>query len=349
MKKLFSSMMILLILFLLNGCKEKSLNKYLDFNDLFSVKDTLKGVILEKTSSQDSAKYSSFLYSPNGLIVDVGLENEAFFMLDTLTGGKIASGGLIGRGHNEILSIISFDYNSATNKLFVWDIYQKKIHSFDVSKDKILKVARSIDVKEKSNLYRLKVISDSLFIALSFCPDQTIGLISNNGTFISKLPYKVIENNNINYTTKYFNTQIAVSPKKDYIVAVDFMFPSIKLYSIKDNKILPKWGKMVFKPLYNIENGWVKINNDQPFGFLDVFMTKKFIYVSSLGLKCGDWRENKNENSTYTYLLKFDYNGKFINSYILDHYIQVFEFGSDGKTIYGLCGDNKIFKYSITD
>ncbi len=349
MKKLFSSLMTIIILFLLNGCKENISNNYLDFKVISSIKDTLRGVILEKTASQDSANYSSFLYSPNGLIVDAGLENEAFFMLDTLNGSKNSSGGFIGKGHNEILSVISYDYNKATNKLFVWDIYLKKIHSFFVSKDNILKDEISIDVKEKSNLYRLKVISDSLFIGLTFCPDQTIGLISNDGAFKSKLPYKVIENNNLDYSTKYFTTQIAVSPNKDYVVAVDFMFPSIKLYSIIDNKILLNWEKMIFKPIYNVENGWVKINNDQIFGFLDVFMTKNFIYVSTLGLKCGDWRQNKNENCNYTYLLKFDYNGNFLKSYILDHYIQVFQFSSDQNTIYGLCGDNKIYKYLISD
>ncbi|MHC1780615.1 MAG: BF3164 family lipoprotein [Bacteroidales bacterium] len=339
--------LILNIILILACIRDNSQIHYLDFKKVFNVNDTLNGFLLKETSTQDSAWYGRIHIAKEGLIVYTAMENEIFFLIDSTTGTKISSGGMQGRGANEMLSAISSDYDDSTGTLFCWDVYKKSIHSLHVSNFAISYVNNLINVKESVDFYRIGRINDSIFAALSFCPDQSIGTLGKNGYFISKLPYKLFEDKGLNYLTKYFDSALDVSPDKKRIVVVNFHYPSLRIYEINKGNIELKIDKMYFKPEYQIENGWFKSKDNNPLGFIKVCYANRYIYALSYGIKSGDWRLNKHKERKYTYLLKFDLEGNFIKNYILNDNIEIFDIASNGKTIYCACRDNRIIKYEL--
>jgi len=337
---------LLLSIILLFSCQSNIGPKHLDPGKVFSVKDTLKGIFLEATLSQDSACYNSLIYTPLGLICDSGINEEVFFLLDTTRGDKLSSWGCIGRGPEEMLSTISSDFNISTNNVYVWDLQLNVIHSFSFEDHYNFK-KRDRVIKVKTDLYRIKSINDSLFVVLTFYPKQSLGLVDATGNFIDKIPYRVINDKSINYDLKYFSSDIAISPDKKYVAVKDLWFPSLKLYLINNNKLTLVWEKMVFKPSFNIVNNWPRINDDQQTGFGDVQLDQKYIYALSSGLTIKDIKENKDMDCSQSYLLQFDYQGNFIKSYVLDNQLYLFDITPDGRLLYGLGDDvmdNRIIK-----
>ena len=343
MKRVFLVLYILILI----SCKTSEKAEYLNPDKVFNLKDTLKGIVLEATLSQDSASYTSLLYTPIGIICKTGLNNELFYLLDSVKGDKVTSCGCKGRGRGELLSCISYDYNSKTNNLYVWDIYLNSIHSFSLT-DSCKFEKRERLIRVNTHLNKIKSVNDSLFAVLTFHPDQSIGLIDKTGNFISKLPYKTIENKEIDYDLNYFSSTIAISPDKRYIAVSDLNFPSIKLYSISDNKLKILWEKMIFEPSYTIVNKWYRINDDQQFGFGDIHMSTENIYVLSHGVKYKEFRNGVFTNNNRIYILQFDYEGNYIKCFVLNDFMYLFEISPDGKSLYGKIDEALIKKYSLS-
>lgn len=329
---------ICISLFIFAACDNGN-EDYLDPASVFAKSDTLRAIVLPDVIESKSV-ITPIYYSPYGLICCSQIDKKIVQLIDSVSGKKIDSKGRIGRGPAEMLSPVGMSYNLKTNSFFVWDLYRTMLMKFSVT-DTIKQMgADSIG----HDLLKIKSITDTTFVALSFFPNQTIGIIDNKGEYLDKLPYKVISDDNLDYEKHFFSSNINLSYDKKYVAATDGHFPWLALYAIEGNKLVLKWEKMIFKQRIYVKDKWLKIEEGQLMGFENIKMTDKYIYVCTEGEK---YKKINNQSevkrSKYTYILIFNLDGEFINSYVLDKLFRVFEVTPDDKYLYAVTDDPDLY------
>ena len=335
-----------ILLATLTACQQES-REYLNPSDVFGVTDTLRATILPETLMSDNI-ISRIYYTPKGLILNTQIDKYVIQLIDTTTGKRLASAGRIGRGPDELINPAGMSYNYDSGSYFVWDYNLSRLDMFAIT-DSIVKKRSMSNIN--LILQTLDAITDTTFAALDFCPDQSIGIIDTNGRYLSKLPYKIINDKSIDYKVHYFNTNIDLSLDKQYMVAYCSQFPYLSLYSIKDNKLSKLWEKMIFTPKYKLTNSWIKIDNEQLRGFSGSIIRNQLIYLCSHGLTKKEWiQEDKTGRKiNHTYILVFNLKGEFVRSYVMDKYFIVFAVSPDGRTLYAVIDDPDLYiaKYSL--
>ncbi|MEA5005412.1 MAG: BF3164 family lipoprotein [Rikenellaceae bacterium] len=344
MRKQFVNICLLLVTLI--ACKQES-HKYLNPSDVFGVTDTLRATILPEPLMTNNV-ISRIYHTPKGLILNTQIDKYVIQLIDTTTGKRLASAGRIGRGPDELINPSGMSYNYDSGSYFVWDYNLSRLEMFAIT-DSIVKKRSMSNIK--LTLQTLDAITDTTFAALDFCPDQSIGIVDTNGRYLSKLPYKIINDKSIDYKVHYFNTNMDLSLDKQYMVASCSQLPHLSLYSIKDNKLSKVWEKMIFKPKYKLTNSWIKIDNEQLSGFSGPIIRNQCIYLCSHGLTKGEWiKEDKTGRKTnHTYILVFNLKGEFVRSYVMDKYFIVYAVSPDGRTLYAVIDDPDLYiaKYSL--
>lgn len=293
---------ICLLLATLIACQQET-QKYLNPSDVFGVTDTLRATILPEPLMANSIMFRLY-HTRKGLILNTQIDKYVIQLIDTTTGKRLASAGRIGRGPDELINPAGMSYNYDSGSYFVWDYNLSRLEMFAIT-DSIVKKRSMSNIN--LTLQTLDAITDTTFAVLDFCPDQSIGIIDTNGRYLSRIPYKIVDDKSIDYKTHFFNSNIDISPDRKYLVAACSKFSNICLYSIKDNKLSLIWDKMMFRPKYDLSKGWIKIDNEQLRGFSAVNMSNQLIYVCSQGITTGEWRKEKQFPGkilhTYLYLI----------------------------------------------
>ncbi len=343
MRKQFVNICLLLVTLI--ACKQES-HKYLNPSDVFGVTDTLRATILPEPLMANSIMFRIY-HTRKGLILNTQIDKYVIQLIDTTTGKRLASAGRIGRGPDELINPAGLSYNYESGSYFVWDYNLSRLYMFAIT-DSIVKKRSMSNIN--LTLQTLDAITDTTFAVLDFCPDQSIGIIDTNGRYLSRIPYKIVDDKSIDYKTHFFNSNIDISPDRKYLVAACSKFSNICLYSIKDNKLSLIWDKMMFRPKYDLSKGWIKIDNEQLRGFSAVNMSNQLIYVCSQGITTGEWRKEKTiSRKNSTYILIFDLKGKLMKTYVMDKYFLVFTITPDGRTLYAVIDDPDLYiaKYSL--
>ncbi len=336
---------ICLLLATLTACQQES-HKYLNPSDVFGVTDTLRATILPEPLMTNNV-ISRINHTPKGLILNTQIDKYVIQLIDTTTGKMLASSGRIGRGPDELINPAGMSYNYDSGSYFVWDYNLSRLEMFAIT-DSIVK-KRSMS-NMNLILQTLDAITDTTFAVLDFCPDQSIGIIDTNGRYLSRIPYKVIDDKSIDYKIHFFNANMDLSLDKQYLVASCSQLPYLSLYSIKDNELSLMWEKMLFKPRYNLVNKWIKADDKQISGFHGPTIRNQLIFLCTQGLTIGDERKGKSiERKNYTYILVFNLKGEFVRSYVLDKYFIVYTISPDGRTLYAVIDDPDLYiaKYSL--
>lgn len=337
---------ICLLLATLTACQQES-REYLDPSDVFGVTDTLRATILPEPLMSNSI-VSRIYYTPKGLILNTQIDKYVIQLIDTTTGKRLASAGRIGRGPDELINPSGKSYNSESSSFFVWDYNLSRLDMFAIS-DSIVKKRSMSNIN--LILQTLDAITDTTFAVLDFCPDQSIGIIDTNGRYLSRIPYKIIDDKSIDYKIHFFNSNLTLSFDKQNLVTSCSQFPYLSLYSIKDNKLSKVWDKMVFKPKYKLTNSWIKVDNEQLFGFSRPTIRNQHIYLCSNGLTKGESikEDDAGRKTNHTYVLVFNLKGEFVKTYVMDKYFLVFTISPDGRTLYAVIDDPDLYiaKYSL--
>ncbi|MEA5005687.1 MAG: BF3164 family lipoprotein [Rikenellaceae bacterium] len=346
MRKQFVNICLLLVTLI--ACKQES-HKYLNPSDVFGVTDTMRATILPAPLTAKSI-ISSVYYTQSGLILDTQIDKNVVQLLDSTSGKKITSAGRIGRGPDELINPAGLSYNYESGSYFVWDYNLSRLYMFAIT-DSIVKKRSMSNIN--LTLQTLDAITDTTFAVLDFCPDQSIGIIDTNGRYLSRIPYKIVDDKSIDYKIHYFNSNLNISSDKQYLVAACTQFPYLSLYSIKDNKLSKIWEKMIFKPKYKLTNNWLRIDNEQLKGFSGAIIRNQLIYLCSHGLTKGEWlKENKTgRKTTHTFILVFNMKGEFVKSYVMDKFFIVYTISPDGRTLYAVIDDPDLYiaKYSLNE
>lgn len=341
MRKIGQLFLFSLICLLLTGCSDK--NVFFNPEEFYSLKDTLKGKIL--SSPLDT--YCNLYYSEYGLFACTKKESRLFQLLDSADASRITTAGKRGRGPNEFLAGMGMQYEYASNRFSVYDLYRQELATYLVSPDSI-SLIRTVNLKR--DLKRIKYINDSLMAFVNFYPYQKIGLINSDAEIVYEEEHNPLSDERIKTTNGYYNANVDVSPDKTYTVVTDSDFTSIQVFMNKPDSLQLKWEKILFKPKYRInsEKNWFILNDDHYYGFRWLYLTNKYIYLSCNDRQVIDSRE-KRPNPKHTYLLVMDYEGNIVNKYLMDKFFAIFAVSPDDKSLYANIDDPDLLiaKYAL--
>lgn len=147
-------------------------------------------------------------------------------------------------------------------------------------------------------------------------------------------------------------SQIILSYINDAVVYISSNEALIELYDTKLRLLKKITGPpMPHETLYYVTgNGAVSFLNGVPYTFMEFCHDNHNFYLAYNG----DFltSENNYDASTFnTYILKFDWDGNFIDSYYIDHYVKSMSLSNDGRYIYAFGtdhdGESVFYKYLL--
>ena len=333
---------LILISIFFFSCNNSNSNKN-SIESFFENADTLKGDILIEPINifKNAARLYTF---KNRIVLSSQINDGIIQVIDTSSGRTLMTYGKLGRGPNEFLNPVGFSMNRESNTFFIWDFYKNELTSYLLN-DSINK--SKAYTKINLIIQDLKAINDTTFAILTFCPDQSLGIIDTNGKFLSRFRYRVINDTRIDYDIDYNNAYINISPNKKYLAVACNQFANIQLFSIENNKLNKIWDINYSKFYYSIKDKKLYRKNRQHVGFESLNISDKFIYVTACDITVGEQRELKNYEEAAVYLLKFDLDGNFIKSYKFDNRISNITFSPDYKSIFGTITDEDTYIYKF--
>ena len=272
------------------------------------------------------------------------------------TGNLLFSFARNGRGPDEFFPPIFCNY--ANHKL---DIYEKIQFSF-VEYNYIYPDSFS-QRKKISNLPnefgKVVKLSDSLYVGTGRFHENRLGLYdikSKNLTTYCDYP-KIQSLNKLTNKEKYmfFQGDIIVNSMQTKIVIGSFNTGLLEFYEIANhNKIVN------FKNFYSINPDKIKIMNhsssnvldvkasrESPCGIADVQSTNNFVYALFSGKTYKGYYQ---KGGLGNIVLRFDWNGKPIDYFILDKYIRTFCISKNDSLIYAVSsasGEPKLITFRI--
>jgi hypothetical protein len=268
-------------LFLLTGCSNKETNPCSIFTEETKVYS-------EKIEFKDSIVFfRPFLleYVDSNIISTDVFENKMFTAVNLST-KEVFRFGYIGNGPGEFLigtfcsrfkdsKFLSF-YNSP-NKSY----YKMSIDS--ISGNHNIRPAKSI--KFNSDVRKLNVLNDSLFITENSFGDYRLSLYNEKGDLLhSFLQYPLTDGiKSSKNLSMIYQGKFSINPDLLRFAYIIYNSSNIGIYEIKDRKI--NVVKEIFlqgplKTLNSLDGFNVCIpNEDCKIGYIDVYSTKKFIYA----------------------------------------------------------------------
>ena len=335
-----------LFLILMLSCSQpQSKAPLLQPEAVFTRSDTLHGTYLQ--NPLNPCRYAKLSFTKYGILCEtaVAKDNYLFHLVDSLNANLICAGGHKGRGPGEFLMVRGGGYDGKTGYFYAMDQMKNFISKMSVGRDSIKYISSFVFPED---LYEAFYINDSIFAVLTFLPDQSICIMDSKGNYLDKQPNKILDDPALDYKKIYFNTRIKVTPDRSRIIAVDYNYNIIKIYSIRDNRLYPEqdiryfpveWkavnGRPVPEPTHVRGGGWLEVSD-------------RYIYIVTLGQTQEEFMLEKRHNISY--LLIFDIKGNFVKSYTLDHDVSGFTIVRD-RYLYGTVidpdGETRIIKYDL--
>lgn len=280
---------------------------------------TESNLFIELYSLQDNSMINSMIHKGNG--PSEMLEINFYYQNDTIVAEDI---------HRKNIAVIPID--RAVNHKYIPELKQIDIHSQYILpfKGKLIGVNPNCFISKKYDIY-------------------------NNGDrfILSDSNYVYKEDNE--YTHSTFNvtySQIILSYINDAVVYISSNEALIELYDTKLRLLKKITGPpMPHETLYYVTgNGAVSFLNGVPYTFMEFCHDNHNFYLAYNG----DFltSENNYDASTFnTYILKFDWDGNFIDSYYIDHYVKSMSLSNDGRYIYAFGtdhdGESVFYKYLL--
>ncbi len=306
--------------------------------------DTLVGEVL--TYPLISKSPVAIHYSPSGLFSVTKVKNNIVQLIDTNTGKPTIAQYNEGKADDEFLGAVSMDYNPVNSTYCIVDIYKQRISLLGIENNQF-NLVNYIDYSGITPSV-VRNITDSSCVILTSIPYQALLIYDKHG-IKSQIPYRIIDEPDLDYFKYYYPSEIDLCTKEQLIVAADPYLPYVAAFSYKGDSIVKLWDKMVFKPKYSFRKRWRYIENESCLGFDCMAVSDKFIYLTYFGISSEQWNQGVQKNLKYIRLMIFDFNGNFVNHFFLDHSITFFSVTPDDRVLYGLKEnpDRYIVKYHL--
>lgn len=330
---------IILYLFILLSCTDKQESLYEKFK---------KTEALTHHNSMNSSDY--LMGSPGTmLLVDSTLitldhAGEYLFHLFNISRNEyLGNCGTRGQGPNDFLHPTSPLYLSSHDFL-----------SYDMSNKSLKKI--SIDALKKGEIIYEKVLTFDSFSHMSILPMKDnqylgFGLYESNmfkildfhgkdvGSFLDfpleeTLNKTDIDNKNL---AMAYQGSLAMHPNKDKFVYVALYGTVLGIYNIDNNSINQDFLLTDVYPDFSVDNSNSGISSpltkDAICGFLDVYVTDKYIYALHCGKNISELQQRAFESQD---IYVFDWKGRPVMHYTLDIPINNIAVIPDNKKIYAI-------------
>ncbi len=251
----------------------------------------------------------------------------------------ISSAGFSGSGPGELqtpvnLSIVSGD---SITRFSVYDLALRRLTIFYLSSDGIIKPVKMVNLKY--GLPYSPVTDDTLIFSLDFNidTDNRITVYDINGNYVStigRLLPGLRKGIPVQIHQAASQGRLKFSPDGKFLVAIANYSDIIDIYDKRGNLISRFNGPLNSTPKYNVSlrNGTpvMAIDVDRAiWGYVNLELTNDYIYARFSGKKFKDHGDGR-------YIHVYDYNGKFIKSYILDREVYDIAIDHESKILYAI-------------
>jgi hypothetical protein len=225
--------------------------------------------------------------------------------------------GMVGSGPGEVNNL-SFVKN------IEYALEKDSLYFYDANKGRLM----GISLKMQNGFALNDLMNSPNPLYKSFCQNITKNIMTGQTGIVAELffiyNFKTRERLSIEYFPEisdidarmksyYYSAQLALNENNEKIIVGMSNFDMIQIYSFQGEKIKTiclseKWISPVKDHLFDVSKGY--------FGMYGIYPTKNFIYVKRREVSVSR-ENNKYRETNITSILKLDWNGKLISSYIL--------------------------------
>ena len=318
-----------------------------------TVKDTANTLISEDLNFNIPIYAQKIYICEDSIAVVCNKNSEWFLELYNLNENRLLKNFLRrGNGPGEMLDV-NFFFNNDT--ITVEDFQKDRIAVIPIH-DAVYDDSYKPELSPLSVLSQYKLPYKGRLLALNpYCFINKEYSINNDGPrfIVSDSNYVYKETESYKYQTYNVSySSFFISFANDRIVYVCNKEPVLELYDTNLNPIKQIFGpEMQSRQKYMIEeNGNVCFLNTIPYAYSSFCYNDNFFYVCYNG----NFLSYKNDFDTSvlkSWIFKFDWDGNFIDSYYIDHYVKSMSLSNDGRYIYAFGtdreGENVFYKYLL--
>ena len=337
---------------LLESCSEQSTGNVPVLTLDHTVKDTVNTLISEDLNFNIPISAQKIYICEDSIAVVCNKNSTWFLELYNLNENRLIKQLLRhGNGPGEMLDV-NFYFNNDTISI---EDFQKDriavipIHNAVYGNDYEPEL-RTLSVQSQYKLPfkgRLIALNPYCFI------NKEYGIDNNGRRFIITDSNYVYEYPSI-YRYDTFNVSYSIffiSHINDRIVFANTHEPELEIYDLRLNPLKKILGPEMPAQKYQIEeDGDVVFLNTIPAAYSSFCHDESYFYVSYNGCLLS-YKNDFDRSSLKSWIMKFDWDGNFIDSYYIDHYVKSMSLSNDGRYIYAFGidreGENVFYKYLL--
>lgn len=296
---------------------------------------------------------ADFVLSDNYIIIRNRSKcNFIFTLVDLKTQSIIKNFGKRGRGPEEFNNVKlmksrnngSFEFfESNKNKYFRVEI--KNIIEMEKPVFKLIaefkKTGKWDDLDNFSNPSKAYCINDSTFITRDYYKDGMFGLCNNYGELLGVYFEYPDANNNVNpqLKKKVFQARFRAHPDQDKFVSMFFFSDWIKIYEYENTQLIEIIDNYTRFPKYRNIGGSLINSTDEKLGNITLDVNSENIYVLYSDKYERDAFNNGYLDQSTNKILVYDWDGKIVAKYKLNHNAFNVAVDTNNKYIYTLSND----------
>lgn len=292
-----------------------------------------------------------YIIENNLLILDM-YEGKHITLIDLKNSSEAKRIANKGQGPNEFLRIGNLSYDSTAGVLHVFDEYARNLSSYNVEERKI--VFNDENLKQKVHLSNTTydvIPFGNNFVANGNFNGKQFVLLDEHGGIKDEFGVYPGKKDAINMGMAYYlmnQNRLIANPQGTHFAAAGFMNDQLVFYKKEGNTV--KKIKEYFNYDSEVTPSIQKQGNGQLYGFsendntmrayIDVYATDNYMYALYIGLSKSDLGKGDHP----CYILKFDWNGNFIEGFKSNMLILSFAVDESNRKIYAVTrpwGDNE--------
>jgi hypothetical protein len=337
---------------LLVSCSEQNTGNVPVMTLDHTVKDTANTLISEDLNFNIPIYAQKIYICEDSIAVVCNKNSEWFLGLYNLNENRLLKNFLRrGNGPGEMLDV-NFYFNNDT--IGIEDFQKDRIAIIPIH-DAVYNDSYKPELRPLSVLSQYKLPYKGRLLALNpYCFINKEYGIDNNGPrfIITDSNYVYEDSSSYEYDT--FNVSYStffISHINDRIVFVNTYKPELEIYDLRLNPLREILGPEMPSQKYLIEDdGDVVFLNTIPAAYSSFCHDESYFYVSFNG-NLLSYKNDFDTSVLKSWIFKFDWNGNFIDSYYIDHYVTSMSLSNDGRYIYAFGtdreGENVFYKYLL--
>ncbi len=281
----------------------------------------------------------------NNLLILDEYEGKQLTLVDLQAPSNVKRIGSKGQGPNEFLRISNLSYNPVTEVVHVFDEYARRQSSYSVNNRRIFFNDANLRGKTllANTVYNVIPLGNS-FVANGNFNGKQFALLNEKSEIVEEFGVFPGNKDAINSGFAFYllnQNRLIVNPQETHFAAAGFMNDQLVFYKKEGNSVTKlkeyfNYDTEATPTVRNQGNGNLysfSENDNTMRAYVDVYATEKHLYALYLGLSNADLERGGNQPC---YILRFDWNGKFMGGYKSDFLLMAFAVDEANKKIYAV-------------